>query len=400
MRKVIRAALAGGAERVAVVCGAWHAPALVPEAFPSAAADNARLRGPAQAQGGGHVGAVDFGAARPALRLRRRRRRSRLVPAPGHRARRAHRPGSWCKAARLLRERGHDVSPAGTVEAVRLAEGLAALRGRPGPGLGEVLDAAEASLAGGSPVPLRLIASELLVGHDLGSVPDDTPMVPLARDLAAAQRRLRFRAEAAAKTRRARPAQRHAPAALPAAAPPRHPRHRLGQPADTGRTRGTFKEAWVLQWHPAFEVALVEASAAGTTIEVGRRRHPHRRRRAGRPIPGDIAELVEEALLAELPAALNAAHRHAGRAGGAAARHRPAHGGGGAAGPHPPLRQRPPGRHRGRRPRPGRAPHPGRGRPAGGGGRHRRRRRGRAPRARRLGRPGRRPPRLGDSTRP
>ena len=45
MRKVIRATLAGGASRIAVVCGAWHAPALVPEAFPSASADNARLRG-------------------------------------------------------------------------------------------------------------------------------------------------------------------------------------------------------------------------------------------------------------------------------------------------------------------------------------------------------------------
>ena len=65
------------------------------------------------------------------------------------------------KAARLLRDRGHDVSPAGTVEAVRLAEGLAALRGRPGPGLGEVLDAAEAALAGGSSVPLRLITSDV-----------------------------------------------------------------------------------------------------------------------------------------------------------------------------------------------------------------------------------------------
>src|SRR5207237_912086 len=45
MRKVIRAALAGGAGRVAVVCGAWHAPALLPEAFPAASADVARLRG-------------------------------------------------------------------------------------------------------------------------------------------------------------------------------------------------------------------------------------------------------------------------------------------------------------------------------------------------------------------
>src|SRR5207237_9917480 len=93
------------------------------------------------------------------------------------------------------------------------------------------------------------------------------PMAPLARDLAAAQRRLRFRPEAAAKsieldlrndTHRQRSQLLHRLAILGIG---------WGQAADTGRTGGTFKEAWVLQWHPAFEVALVEASAAGTTIE-------------------------------------------------------------------------------------------------------------------------------------
>ena len=45
MRKVIRATMAGGASRIVVVCGAWHAPALLPEGFPSASADAARLKG-------------------------------------------------------------------------------------------------------------------------------------------------------------------------------------------------------------------------------------------------------------------------------------------------------------------------------------------------------------------
>jgi len=304
MRKAIRAVLADGAGRVAVVCGAWHAPALLPEAFPSAAADNARLRGLPKLKV-----AATWVPWTSAL-LARRSGYGAGVDAPGWYGHLATAPDAaptrfLVKAARLLRDRGHDVSPAATVEAVRLAEGLAALRGRPGPGLGEVLDAAEASLAGGSPVPLRVIASELLVGHDLGSVPDDTPMVPLARDLAAAQRRLRFRAEAAAKpieldlrndTHRQRSQLLHRLAILGIG---------WGQPADTGRTRGTFKEAWVLQWHPAFEVALVEASAAGTTIEAAA--VATLTAAAARSTdPGDVAALVEKALLAELPAALTA----------------------------------------------------------------------------------------------
>ena len=304
MRKVIRASLAAGASRVAVVCGAWHAPALVPENFPSVSADNARLKGLPKLKV-----AATWVPWTSAL-LARRSGYGAGVDAPGWYRHLATAPDAaptrfLVKAARLLRERGHDVSPAATVDAVRLAEGLAALRGRPGPGLGEVLDAAEASLAGGSPVPLRLIGSELLVGHDLGSVPDDTPMVPLARDLAATQRRLRFRAEAGAKeveldlrndTHRQRSQLLHRLAILGID---------WGEPADTGRTRGTFKEVWVLQWHPAFEVALVEASAAGTTIETAAvATLTDAATRSSDP--GDIAALVEEALLAELPAALTA----------------------------------------------------------------------------------------------
>jgi len=304
MRKAIRSARAAGAQRVAVVCGAWHAPALVPDAFPSVSADNARLRGLPKLKV-----AATWVPWTSAL-LARRSGYGAGVDAPGWYRHLATAPDAaptrfLVKAARLLRERGHDVSPAGTVDAVRLAEGLAALRGRPGPGLGEVLDAAEAALAGGSPMPLRVIGRELLVGHDLGSVPDDTPMVPLARDLATAQRRLRFRAEAAAKdveldlrndTHRQRSQLLHRLAILGID---------WGQPADTGRTRGTFKEAWVLQWHPAFEVALVEASAAGTTIEAAA--VATLIEAAARSTdPGDVAALLEDALLAELPAALTA----------------------------------------------------------------------------------------------
>jgi hypothetical protein len=130
-------------------------------------------------------------------------------------------------------------------------------------------------------------------------------MVPLARDLAKAQRRLRLPASAGVKTleldlRRDIDRQRSQLLA------------RLailgidwGQPAESGRTRGTFKEAWVLQWHPSYEVALVEASAKGTTIETAATATLIEAAAAARD-PGDVAALVEEALLAELPAALDA----------------------------------------------------------------------------------------------
>jgi hypothetical protein len=304
MRKVLRATVKAGAERVAVVCGAWHAPVLEPSAWPSVSSDNARLRGLPK------IKVEATWVPWTSARLARRSGYGAGVSSPGWYHHLFTAPDAaptrfLVRAARLLRAEGLDVSPAATVEAVRLADALALLRGRPGPGLGEVMDAAEAALAGGSPVPLRLVADRLLVGHDLGSVPDDTPMVPLARDLAKAQRRLRLPARAAVKTLELdlrNDTHRQRSQLL----------HRLallgldwGTPADRGRTGGTFREAWLLQWHPEFSVVLVEASALGTTIEAAATA-ALAEAAAASDDPGELALLVESALLAELPGALAA----------------------------------------------------------------------------------------------
>ena len=45
MRRLLRAAIREGHARIAVVCGAYHAPALVPANFPPASADNKVLAG-------------------------------------------------------------------------------------------------------------------------------------------------------------------------------------------------------------------------------------------------------------------------------------------------------------------------------------------------------------------
>src|SRR5207248_954292 len=55
-----------------------------------------------------------------------------------------------------------------------------------------VTDAALAVLCEGDPLRLELIERRLVVGERLGRVPQRTPGVPIARDVAAAQRRLRL----------------------------------------------------------------------------------------------------------------------------------------------------------------------------------------------------------------
>lgn len=304
MRQAVRAARREGRERVAFVCGAWHAPALHPDTFPPASHDAALLRGQPKTK----VTATWAPWTNPRLAVASGYGAG--VTSPGWYHHLFTAPGDvtirWlARSASLLRSEQLDAPPSGIIDATRLAEALAALRRRPLPGLAELTEATQAVLCGGSPEPLRLIGERLMVGDAVGAVPDDTPMVPLARDLERLQRRLRLKPTAAEQliTLDLR---------TPAHLERSHLLHRLrllgipwGRQIDAGRTRGTFKEAWRLAWEPELSVALVEAASAGTTVETAAASTT-----AGRVAGADIAaltELVEEALLADLPAALDAA---------------------------------------------------------------------------------------------
>ena len=85
------------------------------------------------------------------------------------------------------------------IEAVRLAEALATLRGRPLAGLAEVTEATRAVLCDGDELRVELVNRKLVIGERLGEIPPDTPGVPLAADLAASQKSLRLAPSALSK---------------------------------------------------------------------------------------------------------------------------------------------------------------------------------------------------------
>ena len=114
--------------------------------------------------------------------------------------------------------------------------------------------------------PLALVHRELTVGLELGNVPESAPTVPLAADLAATQRKLRWKPSAMEEvlTLDLRKPNQLARSVL---------LHRLallgvhwGTQSESGRTTGTFKEVWTLNWEPELTVAVVEASRYGTTV--------------------------------------------------------------------------------------------------------------------------------------
>ncbi|MFD8098667.1 DUF5682 family protein [Nocardia fluminea] len=265
MRRVMRQVLKGGAKRLAVVCGAWHAPALV-EPLGPAAPDMRLLKGLPKTK------AALTWVPWTHSRLAAGSGYGAGVTSPGwyhHLFTETERPvARWLtKVAGVLRSHDLPVSSAHIIEAVRLADTLAALRGRPLPGLSEVTEAVRAVMCGGDETVLRLVIDELVVGETLGGVPEDTPTVPLAADLRARCRTLRLKQEALARTvdldlRKERDVERS------------HLLHRLrllgigwGTPT-TGEVRstGTFRETWTLRWEPEFEVRIVEAAVWGTTL--------------------------------------------------------------------------------------------------------------------------------------
>ncbi|HLL66543.1 MAG TPA: DUF5682 family protein [Micromonosporaceae bacterium] len=290
-------------QRVAVVCGAWHVPALAAP-LPPAAADARTLRGLPKVKVA--MTWVPWTHARLAswqgygAGVRSPGWYHHLFTAPDEAVTR------WLvRAAGVLRRDGVPVSSAHVIEASRLAEALATMRGRPVPGLSEVTDAARAVLCEGDELRLELIQRRLVVGERLGRVPDNTPGVPIARDVAASQRRLRLPPE---------PLPRDLDLDLRRDIDLERSRllHRLGLlgvdwgtslPARSGR--GTFWESWRLGWQPEFAVDLVEASAYGTTVRAAATaRVAEQAARAGSL--ADVTALVERCLLAELPDALPA----------------------------------------------------------------------------------------------
>jgi hypothetical protein len=303
MRQGIRAALAAGHRTVAVVCGAWHVPALAGP-LPPATADARLLRGmpkvkvdvawvPWSHQRLAAATGYGAGVGSPAWY-------AHVFAAPE-----ADRIERWfVAAAGVLRANGHDASPDHLISATRLAGVLAGLRKRPQPGLSEVLDALTAVLGEGGAVPMALVHDELVVGRAIGDVPPDAPMVPLARDLAVRQRRLRMKPTTGAT-------RLELDLRTPLGRNRSHLLHRMraldipwAELDDWRGSSGTFREMWVLHWRPELAVPLVERAAYGTTVEAAAGAYlADRAQRAGL---AELVQMLDIALAADLGAAVAA----------------------------------------------------------------------------------------------
>jgi hypothetical protein len=300
MRQTIRGAIKEGRERIAIVCGAWHAPVLA-ELGP-AKADADLLKGLPKAK------TIATWIPWTASRLSYRSGYGAGVNAPGwyqHLWTHPEQPTlRWTvRAARTLREEDLPAPTASVIESVRLAEALASLRGLAHPGLREINDSMQAVLCGGEIGPLAFVRDRLELGGPLGEVPAATPAVPLRRELEAEERRLRLKRTDEIKT-----------LDLDLREPTDRARSRLfhrlrlleiewAKPETVTGKSGTFHELWQLRWLPELEIAIVEASRWGSTIAVaaGARAIDL----AGKTEElGPLTEILDQVVVAELDEAL------------------------------------------------------------------------------------------------
>lgn len=305
MRKRIREAEKEGFTGIAVICGAWHVPALADS--PPAKADAELLKGLPKVKVAATWAPWTYG------RLAAASGYGAGVASPGwyeflwrgHEAKGVERSVGWmARVARLMREEDIDCSSAHVIEAARLSETLAALRSRPRPGLDDLNEAVRAVICLGDDAPLRLVRERLIVGERLGKVPADVPTVPLQQDLERQQRSLRLKPEALAKDldldlRNEGDLARS------------HLLHRLnllgiawGRVSLTGRSaKGSFHEVWRLQWQPEFAVALIEASRFGGTVLEASTSRAVEAARSATSLP-ELSALVDRVLLASLSDAI------------------------------------------------------------------------------------------------
>lgn len=299
MRQTLREAVKEGRERIAVVCGAWHAPAL--ETLPPARHDAALLKALRKRK------TLASWVPWTHDRLSMRSGYGAGVASPGwyDHLWQEHPQAStrWLvSAAGALRERGIDASSASVIESVRLADTLANLRGRAVPDRADLDEAMLSVLCNGDRVVHGLVRSSLEIGQKQGTLCPEAPRTPLQADLEGRQKRLRMPPEAIEREldldlRKENDRERSVLLR----------RLRIleipwGRPLERRDRNSTFHERWQLQWRPEFAVALVDAARLGSTVPVAAKERlvrPDSRR----DLP-ELVRLLEEAILADLPDAV------------------------------------------------------------------------------------------------
>lgn len=314
MRKTLRKA-AKDFNQIAVVCGAYHTPALQNlKKFPIKA-DNALLKGIKK------IKANSTWIPWSYERLSVQSGYGAGVRSPAWYELLYNHPENvvthWmAKVAQLLRKEDLNASSAHVIEAVRLSQALAAMRQLSVVGIEELKEAVVSIFCEGKTEPLDLIAKELIVGDKIGQVPAHLSKMPLQQDLnqqIKTARLSKYWNTTQESWLKQSKTQARGGIDLREAADlfKSHLLHRLnllnipwGTEGDaSGRELSTFKEYWKMKWQPDFALRIIEAGMWGNTLETAANNWVEKKGIETEEL-GTLTELIDNALRADLTLAL------------------------------------------------------------------------------------------------
>ncbi len=316
MRKIIRKTVKEGFEKIAVVCGAWHGPALKDWKNYKQTADNLFLKGIKRTT----TKATWVPWSYDRLTFRSGYGAGVISPAWYEllfQNRKSVSTRWMVKVARLFRNEDLNASAAHVIEAVRLADTLATLRGLSIPGIEELKEAAVSIFCNGDDAKMELIAHKLIVGNAVGKVPSEIPVIPLQQDLLKTIKSARLSnywentdslwLKANANNPRGGIDLREEKDRMKS-----HLLHRLNvlgipwgeQKKGSQFDTGSFKEYWKLKWKPDFSIKIIEAGMWGNTVREAALNFIQKKAKEIDTLP-ELTELVEQALNADLGQAIN-----------------------------------------------------------------------------------------------
>lgn len=319
MRKIIRKAVKDGFQKIAVVCGAWHSPVLENFAKHKQSSDNAILKGIKRTS----TKATWVPWSYDRLTFRSGYGAGVISPAWYELLfqNRKDTAMRWMvKVARLFRKEDMDASAAHAIEAVRLAETLATLRGLSIPGIEELKEAGISIFGNGDSSKMDLIEQKLIVGKAVGKVPPEIPVIPLQQDLLKTIKSARLSAywenteELWLKANSNNP-QGGIDLREEKDRMKSHLLHRLNllkinwgkRHEDSNRfgvVKGSFKEKWKLKWRADFSIKIIEAGMWGNTVLEASNNYIKKRLQEIENLP-ELTALVEQSLNADLTDSIN-----------------------------------------------------------------------------------------------
>lgn len=219
------------------------------------------------------------------------------------------------RIAGYQREHGTPVSSAEVIEAVRLANSLAGLRGGKSPVLRDLRDAAVTCLGGGRFSAVSLAMADTEIGTAIGALPEGVSRTSIQedfyrqlkewklekyQDITAQDLPLDLRENRNVSSRKAAFLDLHRSFLL----------HRLrvlgihfAVPQKENQDNATWAEHWVVRWTPEAEIELVEAALKGDTVEQAAS-FAMKERVETAPGMGEIAGVIEDAFACGMASAV------------------------------------------------------------------------------------------------